>query len=151
MIGQLFDKRDYKQLVTDVADRVGINWNSLVRTRPWSAISAEEIESTIVSHVDPKQLHIDDTQHHIPEPLAAALKSMLLRQIVLQFPLLSCCGQVLEAGLEYAFSLLSTDWRKLLAAVIYVNRAIRPRTNLGYQQATTVAGYIGERQSGHSR
>jgi hypothetical protein len=130
MIGQLFDRRDYKQLVTDVADRVGINWNLLVSTTPWTALSAEQIESAIVSHVDSKQMHTDDMQPHIPERFATALKSILLRQVIGQVPWLSCCGPLFGEALDYAFSLLSTDWRKLLATVIYVNRAIRPTTNV---------------------
>jgi hypothetical protein len=126
-IGQFFDKRDYKQLVTDVADRVGIDWNMLVSTAPWAALSAEQIEAAIVSHVDPNQMLADDVQPHIPEPFAAALKSLLLR-LVHQVPMLSPCDPLFEKVFDLALSFLSTDWRKLLAAVIYVNRVIRPKT-----------------------
>jgi len=48
MIGQMFDRRDYKQLVTDVADRVGINWGSLTKIKPWSQLPASEIEAAIL-------------------------------------------------------------------------------------------------------
>jgi hypothetical protein len=129
MIGQFFDQRGYKQLVTDVADRVGIDWEPLVRTTSWAGLSTESIEAAIVGHVytDPMCTD-DDTQLHIPEPIAFALKSLLMGMIMTQVAIFSSCGSVLERPLDHAFSLLSTDWRKLLATVIYVHQVVRPAT-----------------------
>jgi uncharacterized protein YaaW (UPF0174 family) len=39
---------DYKQLVTDVADHLEIDWEGLLRSRPWKEVSADEIEDAIV-------------------------------------------------------------------------------------------------------
>jgi hypothetical protein len=50
-IGQIFSPRSYKQLVTDVADRVGIDWNSLCQERTWEQLKSYEIENTIVVKV----------------------------------------------------------------------------------------------------
>lgn len=48
VLGQLFDRRSYKQLVTDVADHVGIDWGILARGRNWRDLSTHEIEDAIV-------------------------------------------------------------------------------------------------------
>jgi uncharacterized protein YaaW (UPF0174 family) len=48
IVGQLFDNRDYKRLVTDVADHIQIDWPGLLRGRQWSDLSAAEIEDAIV-------------------------------------------------------------------------------------------------------
>lgn len=50
-IGQIFSPRSYKKLVTDVADRVGIDWNSLCQGRTWEKLKSYEIENTIVVKV----------------------------------------------------------------------------------------------------
>ena len=49
-LGQWFMKDDYKQLVTDVADRItvtwqltGFNWALLVDRTPWKQLSAEQM------------------------------------------------------------------------------------------------------------
>ncbi|HEX9273998.1 MAG TPA: hypothetical protein VGA01_17485 [Candidatus Binatia bacterium] len=46
--GQFLDNRSYKQLVTDVADHIQIDWLALLRGRQWDALSAAEIEDSIV-------------------------------------------------------------------------------------------------------
>jgi uncharacterized protein YaaW (UPF0174 family) len=48
VVGQLFDNRDYKKLVTDIADHIQIDWSGLLRGRQWSDLSAAEIEDAIV-------------------------------------------------------------------------------------------------------
>ncbi len=50
-IGQIFSPRSYKQLVTDVADYVGIDWISLCQGRNWEQLKSYEIENTIVIKV----------------------------------------------------------------------------------------------------
>ncbi len=48
VIGQYFTGRDYKQLVTDVADHLEIDWPGLLRDRRWDHISTAEIEDAVV-------------------------------------------------------------------------------------------------------
>jgi uncharacterized protein YaaW (UPF0174 family) len=50
-IGQLINRKSYKQLVTDVADRVKIDWPSLLNGRHWDDLGANEIEDTVVLKV----------------------------------------------------------------------------------------------------
>jgi hypothetical protein len=97
--GRPLEGSDYKQLVTDIADKVGIDWSSLTGLTPWAVLSAEQIEAAIVRHVDGDKIYIEETQPQLPDAMGA---------------------------LDDAFSSLSSDWRKLLAAVIYVHQVIRP-------------------------
>jgi hypothetical protein len=130
MIGQLFDGRDYKQLVTDVGDRVCIDWSRLVAVRHWEHLSAADIEAAVIEHVEPHDSDVEDTEYHLPEQLSKVLKDALIEQVVRRVPLFGdCAGPFLGGALDIVFSQLSTDWRKLLATVIYVNRVIRPKTN----------------------
>jgi uncharacterized protein YaaW (UPF0174 family) len=48
VIGQFFSGYDYKQLVTDVADHVGVDWDGLLRGRPWERLATAKIEDAIV-------------------------------------------------------------------------------------------------------
>jgi len=48
VLGQFLDNRDYKQLVTDVADQIHIDWSALLRGRHWSDLSAADIEDAVV-------------------------------------------------------------------------------------------------------
>lgn len=125
-IGQLFDKRDYKQLVTDVADRVGINWNALVGSSSWDQLSSQQIEDAITSHVDSKVIETDDTEFHVDKNIATLLSSLLTRWVAGTIPMASLLAPETERLLFEGFSLLSTDWRKLVAAVLFINIAIRP-------------------------
>lgn len=47
-IGQLFCDTSWKQIVTDVADHVGINWSEILGDRTWLDLSTQEIERAIV-------------------------------------------------------------------------------------------------------
>lgn len=47
-IGQLFSELSYKQLVTDVADHIKVDWSTLCQERTWGNISIAEIENAIV-------------------------------------------------------------------------------------------------------
>lgn len=47
-IGQLFYTASWKQVVTDVADHVKINWLEVLRDRTWDDLSAQEIEDAVV-------------------------------------------------------------------------------------------------------
>jgi len=48
VIGQFFSGRDYKQLVTDVADHLQIDWPGLLRDRRWEHAPTVEIEDAVV-------------------------------------------------------------------------------------------------------
>jgi hypothetical protein len=56
------------------------------------------------------------------------LHILINQQVVRDFPLLPFAGSLIGSALEGAFSLLSTDWRKLLATIIYVHLVIRQQT-----------------------
>lgn len=47
-IGQFFCNTSWKQIVTDVADHVGINWSEILNGRSWQDLSAQEIEAAVV-------------------------------------------------------------------------------------------------------
>jgi len=128
-VGQIFDGRDYKQLVTDVADRVGVDWNTCLAGRSWENLKAREIEDAIASHVDTTVPETDDTEFHVPEGVASVLKSLLLRGVIGAVPLVYVAAPEADKLLSQAFSLLSTDWRKLLAAVLYIKFIIRPEVD----------------------
>ncbi|MEA5448289.1 hypothetical protein VB780_06905 [Leptolyngbya sp. CCNP1308] len=50
-IGQLFWDESWKQVVTDVADHVGIDWLALLNGRRWKHLKTDEIETAIVAKV----------------------------------------------------------------------------------------------------
>ncbi len=50
-IGQLFWDESWKQVVTDVADHMGINWLALLNGRRWKHLKTDEIETAIVAKV----------------------------------------------------------------------------------------------------
>jgi uncharacterized protein YaaW (UPF0174 family) len=50
-LGQLFWKDSWKQVVTDVADHVGIDWTSTLSGRQWHELGAHEIETAVVSQL----------------------------------------------------------------------------------------------------
>ncbi len=62
-IGQAFSQRSYKQLVTDVADRVGIDWKALLNKtgKKWKKLKSSEIEDAIVVKV------FSEVFHQLPE------------------------------------------------------------------------------------
>jgi len=125
-IGQLLDGRDYKQLLTDVADRVGVNWNRLLEGSSWEKLSSRQIEDAIACHVDSAILETDDIEFHVNENLAAILNTLLSRWVVGAIPVASLFAPETERLLFEGFSLLSTDWRKLVAAILFINIVIRP-------------------------
>lgn len=47
-IGQLFCAASWKQIVTDVADQIGINWSEILNSRSWHDLSTQEIEDAVV-------------------------------------------------------------------------------------------------------
>ncbi len=47
-IGQLFCTASWKQIVTDVADQIGINWSEILSDRTWNDLSTQEIENAVV-------------------------------------------------------------------------------------------------------
>jgi uncharacterized protein YaaW (UPF0174 family) len=62
-IGQLVYNDSWKQVVTDVADHVGIDWLSVLADRQWRDLETEKIENavvtklfqTILDHLSPEQ------------------------------------------------------------------------------------------------
>ena len=50
-IGQLFWDESWKQVVTDVADHVGIDWLALLNGRRWKQLETYEIENAVVVKV----------------------------------------------------------------------------------------------------
>ncbi|MGR3274735.1 hypothetical protein ACSYAD_06435 [Acaryochloris marina NIES-2412] len=47
-IGQIFCNTSWKQVVTDVADHIGINWPEVLDSRSWYELSTQEIENAVV-------------------------------------------------------------------------------------------------------
>jgi hypothetical protein len=47
-IGQIFHLASWKQIVTDVADQIGINWPETLNGRTWDELSTQEIEDAVV-------------------------------------------------------------------------------------------------------
>jgi uncharacterized protein YaaW (UPF0174 family) len=52
-IGQLFCTTSWKQILTDVADQIGISWPNILNGRTWYDLSTQEIEDAVVV----KQFH----------------------------------------------------------------------------------------------
>jgi uncharacterized protein YaaW (UPF0174 family) len=50
-IGQLFWDESWKQVVTDVADHMGIDWLALLNGRRWKRLETYEIENAVVAKV----------------------------------------------------------------------------------------------------
>lgn len=50
-LGQLINRNSYKQLVTDVADHVKIDWKPLLNGRRWDELGSNEIEDAVVLKV----------------------------------------------------------------------------------------------------
>ena len=48
-IGQLFWNNSWKQIVTDVADHIGIDWTSTLSGRRWHDLETQEIEAAVVT------------------------------------------------------------------------------------------------------
>jgi uncharacterized protein YaaW (UPF0174 family) len=47
-IGQMFHTASWKQVVTDVADQVGIDWGDVLNGRTWDELPTQDIESAVV-------------------------------------------------------------------------------------------------------
>jgi hypothetical protein len=47
-IGQIFHTASWKQVVTDVADQVGIDWVDVLNGRTWDELPTQDIESAVV-------------------------------------------------------------------------------------------------------
>jgi uncharacterized protein YaaW (UPF0174 family) len=62
-IGQIHSQRSYKQLVTDVADHVGIDWKALLKKtgKKWKKLKSSEIEDAVVLKV------FSEVFHQLPE------------------------------------------------------------------------------------
>lgn len=47
-IGQMFYDESWKQVVTDVADHIGIDWSATLNGRRWKKLPTEDIENAVV-------------------------------------------------------------------------------------------------------
>ncbi len=47
-IGQMFHTASWKQVVTDVADQIGINWSDTLNGRTWDELPTQAIEDAVV-------------------------------------------------------------------------------------------------------
>jgi hypothetical protein len=47
--GQIFDDKSWKQLVTDVADHIGIDWLGTLNGRTWEDLPTSDIETAVVA------------------------------------------------------------------------------------------------------
>ena len=123
-IGQ-FLGGDYKQLVTDVADRIKLNWSQLAPSpEDWYNLRSFDIERAIVEEVTQDQIATSDVEEHLPE-LAKVTIRTLMQQLVALIPYLRVTGPLVDRGLEHWLALLATNWQKLLAAVFYIHVEIR--------------------------
>jgi uncharacterized protein YaaW (UPF0174 family) len=84
-IGQLFCNASWKQIVTDVADHVGINWTSILSGRRWRELETQEIEAAVVAKLFQnmlEQLSLEQQQRLVMEMQRAnddpRLESLLL-------------------------------------------------------------------------
>ena len=50
-IGQLFWDESWKQVVTDVADHIGIDWLATLKGRRWKQLETHEIETAVVAKI----------------------------------------------------------------------------------------------------
>ncbi|WP_035994628.1 hypothetical protein [Leptolyngbya sp. KIOST-1] len=82
-LGQLFWDEPWKQVVTDVADHVGIDWTALLDGRRWQQLDTCEIENAVVVKVfqemfdrlppDQREQVILEMQRHSDDPSLAGL------------------------------------------------------------------------------
>ncbi len=77
LFGQLWDNRDYKDLVTAVADHEQIDWPSLLQGRTWHQLTPQEIEDAVVITVarriydimpESDRSHVADELHKFMTP-----------------------------------------------------------------------------------
>jgi hypothetical protein len=107
---------DYKQLVTDIADQVHVDWNIVLEGTAWADLATARIEAAIVSHVEADKMYTEKASTQSRDAIAA---------------------------LDAAFEALSSDWRKLLAAVIYVHQVIRPSVQAAQRAQRAKSGRTG--------
>ncbi|NEQ34382.1 MAG: hypothetical protein F6K04_25925, partial [Leptolyngbya sp. SIO4C5] len=48
-VGQLFWGKSWKQVVTDVADQIGIDWQITLNGRRWQQLPTQDIENAVVA------------------------------------------------------------------------------------------------------
>jgi uncharacterized protein YaaW (UPF0174 family) len=86
-VSQFFGfKRSYKQIVTDVADQIEIDWESCLKGRSWDELIEEEIENAIIASMF--ELCFDSMDEDDKKKLADELKldddtlsSLLTREV----------------------------------------------------------------------
>lgn len=104
-IGQLFWHESWKQVVTDVADQVHIDWIATLNGRRWRDLETQEIEAAVVTRVfqtgleklspEHRQKMVLEMQRHIHDP---HLESWLLSGGVMTAAKMSGFGVYLLAS-----------------------------------------------------
>jgi hypothetical protein len=125
-IGQFFNG-DYKQLVTDIADRITLDWSHLAPSpERWRSLTSFEIERAIVDAIKNDKLTTEDIdiEEHIPEGIQLGIPEFT-QMVLYGLPYVWIAGSVIDRGLHHAMVLLATDWQKLLAAILYTHLEIR--------------------------
>jgi hypothetical protein len=125
-IGQFFNG-DYKQLVTDIADRITLDWSHLAPSpERWRSLTSFEIERAIVDAIKNDKLTTEDIdiEQHIPEGIQLGIPEFT-QMVLYGLPYVWIAGSVIDRGLHHAMVLLATDWQKLLAAILYTHLEIR--------------------------
>ena len=125
---QFFERRSYKQMVTDVADKCEIDWELLTAKKSWEDLRASEIEEAVVEKIvrsyettlpqndvlafveffesELGQGIIDFLdESSLPEKIKIPLK--VIQNIVIRFPAL--------------FDPLFPQWRLLTQGVMYIH------------------------------
>lgn len=121
-LGQFFSRRNYKQLVTDVADKVEINWQVLLGRRTWHELSPTEIEAAILTRVEEVG---NQAKQEDDVPFADEVAAVLTVLIVLGVPVVKPAGFVVQKSLSRALRSLNTNWRSLTAAILFIHTAVR--------------------------
>ena len=119
--------RDYKQLVTDVADRIKLDWSYLAPSpERWRSLTSFEIERAIVAAIKNDKLTTEkiDIEEHISEVIQLGIREFT-QMVLYGLPYVWIAGSVIDPGLHHAMALLATDWQKLLAAILYTHLEIR--------------------------
>lgn len=104
-IGQLFWNDSWKQIVTDVADHIGIAWASTLNGRQWCDLETQEIEAAVVTklfqnmleHLSPEQRQklVMEMQRDNDDP---CLENLLLSGSVMTVAKMSGFGVYLLAS-----------------------------------------------------
>lgn len=121
----------YKQLVTDVADRVKIDWSSLLHNHNtnYKNLRTRDIETAVARHVALSNINLPDREYHIPQVASDTITNALITFVSTTqpeiAPIIIPGKPVIGLVVNTIAELQATEWKKLLATVIYVHEVIR--------------------------